>query len=71
MLLEINNLCKDYSAGFFGKRKIHAVDNVSLTINDGEMLGLIGESGCGKSTLTKMILGLIKPTDGSIKYNGK
>ena len=71
MLLEMNNLCKDYSAGFFGKRKIHAVDNVSLTINDGEMLGLIGESGCGKSTLTKMILGLIKPTDGSIKYNGK
>ena len=71
MLLEINNLCKDYSTGFLGNRKIHAVDDVSLCINEGEMFGLIGESGCGKSTLTKMILGLIKPSSGSIKYNGE
>ena len=36
MLLEINNLCKDYSTGFLGNRKIHAVDDVSLYINEGE-----------------------------------
>lgn len=71
MLLEIHNLFKDYSAGFLGNRKIQAVNDVSFSIERGEIFGLIGESGCGKSTLTKMILGLIKPTSGNILYNDK
>ena len=47
-----------------------AVDDVSLSINEGEMVALVGRSGCGKSTLARMILALHKPTKGSIKLGG-
>ena len=50
---------------------LNAVDHVSLRINPGEALGLVGESGCGKSTLAKMILGLLSPTEGDVLINGK
>lgn len=50
---------------------LHAVDDVSLTVNEGETLGVVGESGCGKSTLGRTILQLLKPTDGDVLYNGK
>lgn len=50
---------------------LNAVDHVSLRINPGEALGLVGESGCGKSTLAKMILGLLPPTEGDVLINGK
>lgn len=70
MLLEVENLNKTYYSGFFGQKSVKAVNDVSFTINEGEIFGLIGESGCGKTTLTKMILGLIKPTSGSIFYSG-
>lgn len=52
---------------FFAKKKIREVlKGVSLTINEGEVLGLVGESGCGKSTLSKVILGLAKPDSGEV-----
>ena len=50
---------------------LHAVDDVSFTINKGETLGVVGESGCGKSTLGRVVLKLIDQTDGKIIYNGK
>ncbi len=50
---------------------VKAVDGASLCIREGETLGLVGESGCGKSTVGRMIVGLEKPTEGTIKYNGQ
>ncbi|MGQ9856409.1 MAG: ABC transporter ATP-binding protein [Fervidobacterium sp.] len=69
-MLEVKNLTKAYSVGSFGKEKFYAVDNVSFTISDNEILSLIGESGSGKTTIGKLILRLLKPTSGTILYNG-
>src|SRR5579864_4857824 len=75
-LLEIENLTKVYStreglALTGGKaREVTAVDRVSLTIERGETLGLVGESGCGKTTLGRMILRLIEPTSGKVMFDG-
>lgn len=71
MLLEIKHLSKKYTSGLMRNHTVEAVHDVSLSIQEGEIFGLIGESGCGKSTLTKMMLGLLKPTAGEIIYNGK
>jgi ABC-type glutathione transport system ATPase component len=72
-LLEIRNLVKVYSTdeGLFGsaRREVLAVNGVSLDIHSGETLGLVGESGCGKSTLGRMILRLIEPASGEIRFN--
>jgi peptide/nickel transport system ATP-binding protein len=62
-ILVMNNLDGGYEVFIGGKRRVfvHAVDNVSLTLRDSEVLGIAGESGCGKSTLAKMIYGAIVP----------
>jgi len=73
-LLEVKNLQVHYPAkrNFLGKPVgfTKAVNNVSLTVYKGETLGLVGESGCGKTTLGRAVLGLIKPTVGSVIFNG-
>ncbi len=53
-----------------GKKSLNAVDNVSFTIEDEEIVTLVGGSGCGKSVLAKLMLDLIKPTSGKLLYNG-
>lgn len=53
------------------KGDLHAVDDVNLTINRGQTLGVVGESGCGKSTLGRSILRLLEPTSGEVLYNGE
>jgi peptide/nickel transport system ATP-binding protein len=50
---------------------LHAVDDVDLTINPRETLGVVGESGCGKSTLGRVLLGLLEATSGEVLYNGE
>ena len=74
-LLEIRNLKKHFPVGegLFsrGKGAVKAVDGVTLSIEEGETLGLVGESGCGKSTLGRVILRLIEPTSGEINFLGK
>ena len=74
-LIEVRNLTKVYPLGesVFGGRikgEVRAVDDVSLTIEAGETLGLVGESGSGKSTLGRLILRLVDPTSGSIRFDG-
>ncbi len=74
-LLEVRNLTKTFPLGesIFGggaKGEVRAVDDVSLDIHAGETLGLVGESGSGKSTLGRLVLRLIEPTSGSVRYEG-
>ncbi|MBT5913246.1 ATP-binding cassette domain-containing protein [Alphaproteobacteria bacterium] len=60
------------STGLFSAKKaLVAVNGVSVQLFKGQVLGLVGESGCGKSTLAKMLLGLQKPTKGSIFFDGR
>lgn len=68
ILLEAENLVKEFPAR---RGKVHAVSDISLCIYRGETLALVGESGCGKSTLGRMLLRLIEPTSGRLRYDGQ
>lgn len=73
-ILKITDLAKHFpiKTGLFNRvsGNVFAVDGVSLELNKGETLGLVGESGCGKSTVARMIVQLIKPTGGTVKLHG-
>jgi len=75
-LLQIDNLAKAFpvNSGFLFQRQVaelKAVDGVSLSLGPGETLGLVGESGCGKSTTGKLVMGLLEPSSGKIRFEGR
>lgn len=68
-VLQLANVTQEYVTG--KNRVLRAVDDVSLTIYPGEIVGLVGESGCGKSTLARMIMGLAAPKSGQVLFENK
>lgn len=69
-VVEINNLQKDYEVGFWRKKKVRALDGLSLTVDAGEIFGFLGANGAGKTTTLKLLMRLIFPTAGSAKILG-
>src|SRR6185312_7090547 len=74
-LVELEHLTKRFAVrqGVFTRRtgEVHAVEDVSLTVRRGETLGIVGESGCGKSTTARLMLKLLEPTAGTIRFDGR
>jgi len=66
-VVEIDNLTKDYEVGFVRKRKVRALDGLSLTVNHGEIFGFLGANGAGKTTTLKLLMRLIFPTAGNAR----
>jgi ABC-2 type transport system ATP-binding protein len=69
-VVEIENLSKDYELGFLRKRKVRALDNLSLTVEQGEIFGFLGANGAGKTTTLKLLMRLTFPTEGTARILG-
>ena len=73
-ILEVNDLCKSFvvKKRLLGENDVvSAVNHVSLGLEEGEVLGIVGESGCGKSTVARLLLHSIRPDSGTMKLCGK
>jgi ABC-2 type transport system ATP-binding protein len=70
-VVEIENLTKDFSVGFWKKRPIRVLDNLNLQVQKGEIFGFLGPNGAGKSTTLKLLMNLLKPTSGSARILGQ
>src|SRR5947209_2562922 len=69
--IEIDNLTKDYETGFWRKRKVRALDALSLTVELGQIFGFLGANGAGKTTTLKLLMRLIYPTAGTARILGR
>src|ERR671928_1398181 len=69
--VEINELTKDYEVGFLRKRKVRALDRLSLAVGRGEIFGFLGANGAGKTTTLKLLMRLIYPTAGGARILGR
>jgi ABC-2 type transport system ATP-binding protein len=71
LALEINNLTKDYTVGFWRKRRVRALDGLSLEVGAGEAFGFLGPNGAGKTTTLKILMRLIYPDAGEARILGR
>src|SRR6185503_8234829 len=69
--VEIENLTKDYEVGFWRKRKVRALDDLSLKVMPGQIFGFLGGNGAGKTTTIKVLMGLLFPTSGTAHILGR
>src|SRR6267142_720147 len=69
-IVEIENLTKDYEVGFWRKRKVRALDGLSLSVEQGEIFGFLGANRAGKTTTLKLLMRLIYPTAGQARILG-
>ena len=70
LVIEIKNLTKDYDVGFLKKKRVRALDDLSLDVKRGEIFGFLGPNGAGKTTTLKLLMQLIYPTSGSARILG-
>ena len=69
--LEIKNVTKSFDQNNYNSSILNAIENINLTVNDGEFVCFVGPSGCGKSTLLNILAGLDKPSNGQVILNGR
>ncbi len=69
--IETENLTKDYEVGFWRKRKVRALDGLTLAVEEGEIFGFLGANGAGKSTTMKLLMRLMYPTAGRARIDGR
>ncbi len=69
--IEIQNLTKDYETGFWRKKKVRALDGLSLSVERGQIFGFLGANGAGKTTTLKLLMRLIFPTNGTANILGR
>jgi ABC-2 type transport system ATP-binding protein len=70
-IVEINNLTKDYEVGFFKKKNVRALDDLTLSVRGGQIFGFLGGNGAGKTTTIKILMTLLFPSSGSAKILGR
>jgi len=70
-IIEIDNLTKDYEVGFWRKRKVRALDGLTLSVDSSQIFGFLGANGAGKTTTLKLLMRLIYPTLGNARILGK
>lgn len=70
-IVEIENLTKDYEVGFWRKKQVRALDNLSLSVTRGEIFGFLGANGAGKTTTIKLLMSLMFPTSGTARILGE
>ncbi len=69
-IVEIENLTKDYEVGFWRKKKVRALEDLSLSVTPGQIFGFLGGNGAGKTTTIKILMGLLFPTSGTARILG-
>jgi ABC-2 type transport system ATP-binding protein len=69
-IVEIENLTKDYEVGFWRKKKVRALEGLTLNVAPGQIFGFLGGNGAGKTTTIKILMGLLFPTSGSARILG-